>query len=97
MRPHDSSICHALYPGIQFFLLRKANFRDNNLTIQGPSLKENPKYLVIKLTVLENPSEYQNSIFDSFICRITYDPSSTKSLAMMLWMFSKTFQKPILI
>lgn len=60
-----------LYPGIQFFLLAEANSRVYTLTILVPSLEEDARYSVIKLTVWESYTEYSRGVFDSrfYICR----------------------------
>lgn len=53
---HASSIGYALYSGIQFFLLTKANFRVHAVTTHISSLKEDTGYSIINLSALRSYS-----------------------------------------
>lgn len=53
----------ALYPNIHFFLLAEANSRVYTLTTHAPSLKEDARLSVIKLTAWESYTEYSRGVF----------------------------------
>lgn len=50
MNPHAGSLAHALYPGIQFFLLAKDDSGVHTLITHVASLEEEAIYSIVKIT-----------------------------------------------